>query len=163
PVRDFARGPFRLREAPRALRTTYLAFLVLVALGLVTQLVVQVGRIGVTPAAIARYYRGGGSGDAKTLPKALGALPPVAHAHAVMMAVIFLVLAHLFASASIGERARAITLAVAFAGTVGDLLAPWLVRYVAAWCAWIALASWVAMGAGYLALVAVSAWECVGG
>ena len=79
------------------------------------------------------------------------------------MALVFLVLAHLFASTSISGRAKTAILTLAFAGTAGDLMSPWLVRYGAAWCAWIALASWTAQDVGNLALIVVSGWECLGG
>jgi len=42
-----------------------------------------------------------------------------------------------------------------------DLLAPWLTRHGAAGCAWIVLASWAAQGIGTVAIVAVSAWDCL--
>ena len=56
-----------------------------------------------------------------------------------------------------------VVLTVAFVGTVGDLMSPWLVRYGAASCAWLALGSWIAQGAGNLVLLVVSSWECLSG
>jgi hypothetical protein len=139
----------------------YAAFLLLVALGLVTQAAIQSGRIGLTPAAIASYYRGGETGDVMTFPKEFWQLLEVTHAHAFVMAVVFLVLAHLFVSTSLSDRTKAAFLTLAFVGTIGDLLSPWLVRYGAAWCAWIALASWMAQGVGNLALLVLSGRECL--
>jgi len=160
-MREFAKGQFRLGQAPRALRLIYAGFLLLAAIGFLTQVGFEVGRIGVTPAAIAAYYRGGESGGVMSFPKTFGQLLEVSHAHAFVMAVIFLILAHLFAATGAPPALKAAVLAVAFAGLLGDLVAPWLTRYVSPGGAWIALASWIAAGAGNAMLIAVSAWECL--
>jgi hypothetical protein len=89
-------------------------------------------------------------------------LVEITHAHAFTMAVIFLVLAHLGVSAPAPRPLKTAALIAAFAGTIGDLASPWLVRYVAAGCAWIAIASWSAQGLGNLALIVISGWACVG-
>jgi hypothetical protein len=159
-VREFAKGSFTLDTAPRPLRLIYAAFLLLASLGFASQLGVQLGRIGITPTQIAAYYRGSESGEVLTFAKPFGQLLEVFHAHAFMMAVIYLILAHLFAATSSPPRFKAAVLTVTFAGMLGDLLAPWLVRYGAAGWAWLALAAWCAEGLGALVLVAVSGWEC---
>jgi len=160
-MRDFARSQFRLRQAPRSLRLIYAGFLLLAALGFATQLGFEFGRIGVTPEAIATYYRGGESGGVMTFPKTFGQLLEVSHAHAFVMAVVFLILAHLFAATATRSPVKEVVLAVAFAGLLGDLVAPWLTRYVAARWAWVALSSWIAQGLGSAVLIAVSGWECL--
>jgi hypothetical protein len=160
-MRQFAGGPFSLGQAPLRLRLIYAGFLLLVSVGFLTQLGFQFGRIGLTPAAIAAYYRGGESGDTMTFAKTFGQLLEVTHAHAFVMAVIFLILAHLFVATPVSDATKAVVLIVAFGGTAGDLLAPWLVRYVAAPFAWIVLASWLALGIGMAAMIVVSAWACL--
>lgn len=161
-MREFAKGQFALRQAPRALRRIYVGFLILAALGFASQLGFQIGRIGLTPQAIAIYYRGGEQAGVMSFPKTFGQILEVSHAHAFMMAIVFLILAHLFASTATPPVFKGIILAVTFAGLLGDLVAPWLVRYVAAGCAWIALVSWIAQGIGNAVLVGVSGWECLG-
>lgn len=160
-MREFAKGSFVLREAPRPLRLIYTGFLLLVTLGFVSQHGFQIARIGLAPPAIAHYYRGGEGADVMTFPKAFGQLLEVSHAHAFMMAVVFLILAHLFASTATSAGFKAIVLAVTFTGLLGDLVGPWLVRYVAAGYAWLVLLSWVAQGLGNAVLVAVTGWECL--
>jgi hypothetical protein len=160
-MREFGKGQFRLGQAPRALRLVYAGFLVLAAIGFLTQIGFEVGRIGLTPDAVASYYRGGESGGVMTFPKTFGQLLEVTHAHAFVMGVVFLILAHLFAATDVAPALKAVVLAVTFAGLLGDLAAPWLTRYVAARCAWIALGSWLAQGAGNAVLVLVSGWECL--
>jgi hypothetical protein len=160
-VREFAKGPFSLREAPRALRTIYAGFLLLTLIGLASQLGFQAGRIGFRPAAIARYYRGDDTGLVLAFPKTFGQLLEFTHAHAFVMAVFFLILAHLFAGAAVPPVFKSLVLAVTFGGILGDLVGPWLTRYVAAGFAWVVLASWIAEGGGLAALVAISGWECL--
>jgi hypothetical protein len=160
-MRQFARPEFRLRQAPRRLRLVYAGFLLLAAVGVLSQLGFQVGRIGVTPRAIARYYRGDETGDVMAFPKTFGQLLEVTHAHAFVMALIFLVLAHLIAATPMPSGFQHAVVAMTFAGLLGDLLAPWLTRYVAATCAWLALISWTLQGFGLVALIAMSGWECL--
>jgi hypothetical protein len=161
-LRDFARSGFSLAQAPRRLRLIYGGFLLLVAFGVLSQLGFQIGRIGTTPRAIAIYYRGGESGDTMAFPKTFGQLLEVTHAHAFVMAIVFLILAHLAAATPVPERTTDLLLAVTFAGTVGDVLAPWLVRYAAPWWAWFTLASWIAQGLGTIGLIGISGWACLG-
>src|SRR5262245_14192702 len=99
-MREFGKGSFSLRQAPRPLRMIYAGFLFLSSIGFLSQLGFQLGRIGFRPAAIAAYYRGGEGGGVMTFPKTFGQLLEVTHAHAFVMAIMFLILAHLFASTS---------------------------------------------------------------
>jgi hypothetical protein len=160
-MREFGKGSFTLRQAPRPLRLIYAGFLLLIALGLLTQVVFEFGRIGFTPYSVALYYRGGDIGNVMTFPKTFGQLLEVSHAHAFVMAVVFLILAHLFVSTSASPTFKAIVLVVAFAGLLGDLIGPWLVRYVAPEWSWLLLASWAAQMVGNGVLLGVSGWECV--
>ena len=160
-MREFAKASFTLRQAPRPLRLIYAAFLLLVAIGIATELGFQIERIGLTPARVAAYYRGGEDGAVMTFPKTFGQLLEVTHAHAFMMAVIFLILAHLFAATSTSNALRAIVLGLTFAGMVANLAAPWLTRYGTASGAWLLLSAWAAQGVGSVLMVAVSIWECL--
>ena len=160
-MREFAKASFTLRQAPRPLRLIYAAFLLLVAVGIATELGFQIERIGLTPARVAAYYRGGEDRAVMTFPKTFGQLLEVTHAHAFMMAVIFLILAHLFAATSASNTLRALVLGLTFAGMVGNLAAPWLTRYGAPSGAWLLLSSWAAQGVGSVLMVAVSIWECL--
>jgi hypothetical protein len=160
-MRQFASGQFRLRDAPRSLRLAYAGFLLLTAIGLVTQIGFQAWRIGPSPTGIATYYRGGEAGETMAFPKPFAHLLEVTHAHAFMMAVIFLVLAHLFAGASmIDPRTKGAVIVMTFTGMLGDLAAPWLVRYGAAAFAWLQLGCWILLGLAAEVMVGVSFWEC---
>lgn len=162
-MRQFAAGGFRLRGAPRPLRLIYAGFLVFVAIGLATQAGFQIGRVGLRPRDIAAYYRGGERGETMTFAKPFGQLLEVTHAHAFVMGVTFLVLAHLFVATGVRPRLGATVVVVAFAGMLGDLAAPWLVRYVAAAFAWMQVAAWLALWSGGGIMLAVSLWESLAG
>jgi len=161
-MREFGRASFSIRDAPRPLRLIYGAFLVLIGPGFLTQMGFQIGRIGVTPHAIAVYYRGSEAGDVMAFPKTFGQLLEVTHAHAFVMGITFLILAHLFVATSASTGFKAAVLAGTFVGTLGDLAGPWLVRYGAAWWAWSVLAAWALQGVGSMLLIVVSGWECLG-
>lgn len=160
-MREFARTQFRLRDAPRALRTIYAGFLLLTLIGLATQVGFQAGRMGFHPAAIARYYRGDDTGLVMVFPKTFGQLLELTHAHAFVMAVVFLILAHLFAGTAVPVAVKTAVLGVTFGGLLGDLVGPWLTRYVAAAFSWVVLASWIPEDGGLVVLVLISGWECV--
>lgn len=163
-MRQFASTGFRLRDAPVALRLVYAGFLLLAAVGLATQAGFEAERIGVSPARIAIYYRGGESAGSLSFPKPFGHLVEITHAHAFVMAVIFLVLAHLFVATSLrGARVKGVVTGVAFAGMLGDLVAPWLIRYVAVGFAWLQILSWAALWIGGGVMLGVSLWECLAG
>src|SRR5262245_30537418 len=115
-MREFAKNGFSLRAAPRAVRLVYGGFLIFAVLGVATQLGFIVGRIGVTPVDVAAYYRGGEHGEAMTFPKTFGQLLEVTHAHAFVMGVVFLVLAHLALATSASARLKMGVLIVTFAG-----------------------------------------------
>src|SRR4029453_7380870 len=103
-VREFGKGGFSLRHAPAPLRLVYAGFLALLAPGVLSQLAFHVGRIGLTPTAVATYYRGGEQGEVMAFPKPAGQLLELTHAHAFTMSVVFLILAHLFVSTSVSDR-----------------------------------------------------------
>ena len=161
-MREFSKGGFRLREAAPALRSVYGGFLLLTAVGVASQLGFQVGRIGVTPAAIAAYYAGSERADVMAFPKTFGQLLEVTHAHAFTMALVLLVLAHLFVSTGVSSRTKGTTVALAFGGTLGGLVVPWAVRYVSGAFAVLGMLAWLAQAVGLWTMLIVSGYECLG-
>ncbi len=158
-MRDFAAPAFRLSRASQEIRLVYTAFLLLVALGLVTMGGMEAIRVGVRPSAIAAHYRGGEVGDEMAFAKPAGELMEVAHFHAFIMAVVFLILAHLFLATSFSARAKGTWLGLAFGSTVADLAGPWLVRYAAGGVAGLLVSAWAGLWASYGVLIAGALWE----
>jgi lysylphosphatidylglycerol synthetase-like protein (DUF2156 family) len=161
-MRDFGAQAFRLSRASLETRLVYTGFLVLVSIGLVTMGGMEAIRVGVRPAAIAAHYRGGEIGEEMAFPKTAGALMEVAHFHAFVMAVVFLILAHLFVATGLSSRTKGAWIGLAFMSTAADLAGPWMVRYTAGGFAALLVAAWAGMWASYGALILGALWEMWG-
>ena len=149
----FARRGFQLRSASLETRVAYTAFLVLMSLGLATMVALS-ARVGITPTAIATYYRGGDSELA--FPKAFWQLVETSHFHLFTVSVVVLVLSHLLYGTPTSTRLRVSLTLVTFAGAVLEILGPWGVRYVAGGCAYALIAGWVLLAGGAFAIIVVS-------
>jgi hypothetical protein len=158
-VRAFGASAYRLRDARRDVRLIYTGFLLLVLIGLATTAVFQLHLIGGSPAAVAAYYRGGEIDGVMSFPKTARQLVETTHFHAFIMGIVYLVLAHLFVATSVGPQWKLSILVVALAGLVGDLIAPWLIRYVAAPFAVLLPIAWAAEWVGFGAFIAASVHE----
>jgi hypothetical protein len=152
-VRAFASPTYLLRHARLEVRLIYTGFLALVFVGMTTMATLQFCHIGPTPERIATYYRGGEHGDAMSFPKTFRELVEVTHFHAFIMAVVYLVLAHLFIATAVRPRLKLAAIALGFGGLTGDLASPWLIRYVAGTFAYVHLLAWVAEWIGFAAFV----------
>src|SRR5437899_8614725 len=142
-MRQFSAPGYLLRYARPEVRLIYTGFLVLVFIGLLTMAAFETRQIGPTPARIASYYRGGDRGGEMSFPKTFRELVEVTHFHSFIMGIVYLVLAHLFIATSIASRLKLTLIVLAFAGMTGDLIGPWLIRYVAGEFAYFQLSSWV--------------------
>ena len=156
-MQTFARRSFQLRTASFETRLAYTGFLVLIVPGLVTLLTLSAGRIGVTPAAIARYYRGGESET--SFPKAFWQLVEVSHFHLFSVPVVLLILSHLLYATRVSSRTRVVLTLGTFSGAFLEALSPWAIRYWAAEFAYALLLGWLLLGGGALAMVALSLWS----
>ncbi len=141
-MRSFGVSGYLLRHARLEVRLVYTAFLFLVTVGLGTMAAFEAGQIGPTPQRVASYYRGGEHGGEMSFPKTFRELVEVTHFHSFIMSIVYLVLAHLFIATGVGPRTKLVLIALAFAGLVGDLVGPWLIRYLAAGFSYLQLASW---------------------
>jgi len=158
-MRAFGVTGYLLRNARVEVRLVYTAFLGLVSIGLVTMAVFEAHHIGPTPSRVAAYYRGGERAGEMTFAKTFRELVEVTHFHSFIMGLVFLVLAHLFIATPMATGVKAGFIALAFGGLAGDLVAPWLIRYVAASFAYFQIVSWLAEWAGFAAFIAVPIGE----
>jgi hypothetical protein len=152
-MRAFANNTYLLRNARFEVRVVYTAFLFLVSIGLVTMAAFEVHHIGPTPGAVAAYYRGGERGGEMAFAKTFRELVEVTHFHSFIMGVVYLVLAHLFIATPTSPGIKTFFIVLTFAGLAGDLVAPWLIRYVFGAFAYLQIASWVAEWIGLGAFV----------
>ena len=158
-MKVFGNRGYLLRDARLEVRLVYTAFLVFVSIGMITVAAFELHHIGPKPSQVAAYYRGGERGGEMTFPKTFRQLVETTHFHAFIMGVLYLVLAHLFIATSASPGVQRLFVLLAFAGLGGDLIAPWLIRYVSGGFAHLLVASWVAEWIGFGAFVTVPIGE----
>ena len=149
----FSRRGFQLRTASLETRVAYTAFLVLTALALATLLALAM-RVGVTPGAIATYYRGGES--EMSFPRAFWQLVETSHFHLFTVPVVVLILSHLLYGTPTSVRLRVWLTLVTFAGALLEALGPWAVRYVAGAFAYALIAGWLLLAGGGALIVVIT-------
>jgi hypothetical protein len=154
-MRAFVSNSYLLRHARLEVRLVYTGFLVLVAVGMLTMAAFQLHHIGPSPSAVAAYYRGGDRGGEMAFAKTFRELVEVTHFHAFIMGVVYLVLAHLFIATPLRPVLKQGVIVLALAGLVGDLVSPWLIRYVSGGFAAVQVLSWAAEWVGFGAFVGV--------
>ena len=158
-MRAFASSGYLLRDARLEVRLVYTAFLMLVLVGMLSMAVFELYHIGPTPSRVAAYYRGGERGTEMAFAKTLRELVEVTHFHSFIMGVVYLVLAHLYIATAVRPALKRAVIVLAFAGLLGDLVSPWLIRYAAGAFAYLQLASWLAEWAGFGAFIVVPVVE----
>lgn len=150
-MRAFASSSYRLGNARLEVRLAYSGFLVLTLIGMATMAAFQLHHIGATPGRVAAHYRGGEVAGQMTFAKTVRELVEVTHFHAFIFAVVYLVLAHLFIATAVSQGTKHGLIVLGFVGLFADLLAPWLICFVAAGFAYLQLfawsAEWVSFGA----------------
>jgi len=116
----FARRGFQLRTASLQTRLAYTCFVALLLPGIASLVALSIGRMGLSPRAIAVYYRGGES--EMSFPKQFWQLAEVCHFHLFSIPVVVLILAHLLGATPASARLR---IALTVTTYVGALLAGW--------------------------------------
>ena len=159
-MRQFAAKGFRLASSNSDLKLTYALFLSFTFFGLVTLAALSLGRVGFSPEAIATYYRG--SDSELKLPKEFWQLMEVSHFHLFSEPTVILILTHLAFAAGLVRRGRIALTLGAYGGSALEIGGPWLVRYVAAWCAYLLLAGWLLLLASAAILFVVSLLAILG-
>jgi hypothetical protein len=158
-MQAFSRRGFQLRRASLESRVAYSGFLLLTAPGAATLVALSIGRMGLSPSAIATYYRGGQT--EMTFPKQFWQLMEVSHFHLFSVPVVVLILSHLLYATPVSTRARVSLTAVTYLGAALEIGGPWAVRYLAGSFAWALLAGWALLASGIAAIIVltlVSMW-----
>src|SRR4051812_50150998 len=103
-MKAFSRRGFQLRSAPLETRVAYTGFLILTAPGVVSLAALSFGRMGLSPSAIATYYRGGQT--EMSFPKQFWQMLEVSHFHLFSVPVVVFILAHRLYPSPISGLAR---------------------------------------------------------
>ena len=151
----FSAQGYLIANSRAEVKVAYAGFLLLSAIGLATMLILEAGRIGLSPEGIATHFRGGDYGDEMRFARTFGELIELTHFHAFIMGTVYLVLAHLFIATSIPLWLRWGAIVGTLAALVADLGVPWLVRYASADFAGVLLVAWVVEWLGFGVMIVV--------
>jgi hypothetical protein len=152
-MKAFGNPGYLIANARLEVRLAYTGFLVLVLIGLATMGAFQWMHVGPWPRDIAIHFRGGERAGAMVFAKDVRELVELTHAHAFVMGTVYLILAHLIIATTAPPRLKIWSVAGGFGGLVGDVVGPWLIRYVAAGFAYLQLLAWIAQWSSLVVLV----------
>lgn len=138
------------------MRLTLIFTLVFLAGFWFTTAIMYFSKMNLTPTSVIDYYRG--NEDLYTLPRTFGSMLEVTHGHLPVMAMVALLLTHLFIFTPFAKWVKA-TLIIAFFGSaLLSEASSWLVRYVHPDFAYLKIASFIALEAS-MALVILALWR----
>lgn len=158
-MKAFAANGYRLRYARVEVRIVYSGFLLLILVGMATLAALQLYHIGLSPDRIAAFYRGGELGGQMAFAKTVRELVETTHFHAFIFGVVYLVLAHLFIATSVSPSLKTALVLLGLVALLIDLLAPWLIRFVAGGFAYLLMLAWLAEWVSFAAFIGVPMWE----
>ncbi len=150
-MKDFTRKTSWLEVASQEIRVIYTLFIAFALVGHVTFILISVYRIGPTVSKIVSHYLGDKTHE-MSFPKEFMELLEVTHFHAYIEGILLLVLAHLFAAVPLSKKIKMTVIATAFGSTFLDLAAPWLIRYLSPYAAYLQILAWTLMCVSYLPL-----------
>jgi len=150
----FTKRGFQLRTASLQTRLAYTAFLALLLPGIISLVALSVGRMGLSPRAIAAYYRG--SESEMSFPKQFWQLAEVTHFHLFSVPIVVLILAHLLGATPASARLRTGLTVATYLGAALEIGSPWGVRYAAAGFAYALLTGWALLAGGLLCMLIIS-------
>ena len=151
----FIKSGYRLARTSLETKIAYSGFLGLMLPGIASMVALSV-RVGLTPHAVAVYYRGG-AGE-MSFPKELGQLMETAHFHLFSLPIVLLVLTHLLFATGCPPRLRLVISAASFLGAILEIGSPFAVRYWSGDFAIAVILGWVLLTSGMLASVLFSLW-----
>jgi hypothetical protein len=123
----------------------------------ITNWMLHVRLLGLSPAGVVRHYLGS---EAEFLPpRTLGSMLEVTHAHFAVMAVVLLLVTHLAIFFPWSLRLRVTLVLITFGAALLQEASGWLVRFVHPGFAWVKVASFLGLQAAMLVLLAGLGWH----
>ncbi len=127
----------------------------------VTNLVLYLSKMGLSPESVVTYYNGS---EEDFLPsRTMGSMLEVTHAHLAMMAMVLLLLTHLVIFSPFGKGLKLFFIWAPFSAAVASESGGWLVRFVSPWLAPVKIVGFFALEALLGILLVVVAWNLWGG
>ncbi|RMF61241.1 MAG: hypothetical protein D6748_02115, partial [Calditrichaeota bacterium] len=117
------------------MRITLIATLIFLSVFWITTLVMYLTRMGFTPEGVVAYYRG--SEATFTPPRTFGSMLEVTHGHLPVMAMVALLLTHLFIFSEHSGKVKIFAIVAFFASALLGEASGWLVRFVHPLFAWL--------------------------
>ena len=127
----------------------------------VTNLVLYLSKMGLSPESVVTYYNG--SEEESLPPRTVGSMLEVTHAHLAMMAMVLLLLTHLVIFSPFGKGLKLFFVWATFGAAVASESGGWLVRFVSPSLAPIKIGGFFALEALLGILLGVVAWTLWGG
>ena len=152
-MKAFSNPGYLLAFARQEVKIAYTAFLVLTVIGMVTMGIFEWAHVGPWPSDVAIYFRGGERDGAMVFPKPFRELVELTHAHAFVMGVVYLALAHLIIATTAPAAVKKWSVILGFGGLVADVIGVWLIRYVSSLFAYAQVSAWVAQWVSFATLV----------
>lgn len=143
------------------MRLTLLGSLVFLAILWITNLTIYFQKMSLNPSSVAAYYLGD---EASYRPaRTVGSMLEVTHMHMAGMALVLLLVTHLFIFVPVRRSLKVAAIIAAFAGALLDEGAGWLVRFVSPSLALVKPAGFLILQASLATLIAGLAWYLLSG
>ena len=152
-MKNFTRRGYLIVNANRETKLVYTFFLCFVALGFATIGIYQSNIIGWGLHQIIAHYLGDKS--QMMFPKEFLQLLETSHAHAFVMGILYLTLAHIIIACRITTQWKQFLVIMGFLVTAIDLIGPWLIRYASQDFSVLILVNWIAMWLIYLSYLVI--------
>lgn len=130
-------------KSNRLMKLTLVASLLFFAGFWVTTALMYFSKMDLAPSSVVEYYNGS---DANfTQPRTYGSMLEVTHGHLPVMALVALLLTHLFIFTPFSTKLKTTGIIAFFASALLGEAASWLVRFVHAGFAWLKITAFVAL------------------
>lgn len=117
----------------------------------ITTFLMYFSKMDLTPSSVVAYYRG--SEAEFTQPRTYGTMLEVTHSHLPVMALVALLLTHLFIFTPLSKRVKYGAIIVFFASALLGEAASWLVRFVHPAFSWLKIAAFLSLEISMLFVV----------
>lgn len=134
-MRYLAGNKWYLSDFTPSMKITITFFVIFVLLGLASSIALQYNQTKFQTSKAETYYKGNkGQKNVETfhVAKSYRRLLEVAHFHLYIMPIIYLAFVHLYFLTSQTEAEKVFVSIVTFTALLGEIVTPWLIRFVAA-------------------------------
>jgi hypothetical protein len=135
------------------LRLILLLFLVYILLLWVTDWILWLQKMDLTPSSIVAYYLGDTEAEFGRPARPLGAIAEVSHFHLFAVGILVMTLTHLLLFLPVSVRTKAWLVGVTFCSALLNEGSIWLIRFVHPGFAWVKLLSFLTLQAALLGLL----------